>query len=86
MYTRQLLHSSSVFHGLFCFVIEEPQNSDGEEEDIYNNTVRDLVQSEGIPVERLEWYNKSNMEAILEQYEVCVVNDIQVFLLKRYFI
>ena len=40
------------------------------EEDPYDNTDHSWVKSEAIPVEKLGWYNRSNMDAIIEQYQV----------------
>lgn len=60
-----------------CFTASNPQTEPRvavedyeQEEDQYGNTGNTWVRSEAIPVDKLEWYNKTNVAAILEQYEV----------------
>ena len=73
-----MFHVQFIYFYLSCFAsVEENENSaasedtDEEEEDMYGNTYRGCVQSEPVPVGRLQWYNNSNIEAIRNQYEVC---------------
>ena len=37
----------------------------------YDNLAAPRMQSEGIPVQKLEWYNKNKQQSIKEQFEVC---------------
>ena len=40
------------------------------EGNIYGNSNEDSTQSEAIPVDKLEWYNRTNTSVIQKQYKV----------------
>ena len=47
----------------------------------YDNLAAPRMQSEGIPVQKLEWYNKNKQQSIKEQFEVCMLYQITSFFL-----
>ena len=61
-------------------------DSEGEEDDGYYNTTRELVGSEAIPVTKLEWYNNTNLETIKEQYKVSNSTVWYLFSMSRRFL